>query len=345
MKEILKEFGISPEGYVLERANQGLINDTFFVSRENQRKHVLQRINEFVFPDTGALAHNLEKTLPFLGASDYTRIEYRRTNKGELFHRSGNNELWRLMSYLPGSTSFHYTSDPKIAWEAGRILGVFHRQLASLSPDQMKITLPRFHNLDWRLEQYRAALLTAIPEDLERTTDLQDFITEMDEELGEIGGLNLPIRVCHNDTKLNNILFSENKKALCLIDLDTLMPGLFLYDFGDAIRTIANPAPEEETDLEKIGFSMEMFSAFVDGLAMNRSVFTGEEIESLSLGPLYMPFLHGLRAYSDFLQGNVYYKVSYPDENLDRARSLFRFAHLARSKKNEMELVLKERLG
>ncbi len=120
---------------------------------------------------------------------------------------------------------------------------------------------------------------------------------------------------------------------------------MFLYDFGDAIRTIANPAPEEEKDLEKIGFSMEMFSAFVDGLARNRSVFTLSEIEALSLGPVYMPFLHGLRAYSDFLLGNVYYKVSYPDENLDRSRSLFRFAELALAKKTEMQQLLNDRLS
>jgi serine/threonine protein kinase len=156
--------------------------------------------------------------------------------------------------------------------------------------------------------------------------------------------MNLPIRVCHNDTKLNNILFSEEKKALCLIDLDTLMPGLLLYDFGDAVRTLANPAPEEETELSKIDFSIEMFAAFAEGMALNRSVFSSDEIKSLSLGPVYMPFLHGLRAYTDFLMGNPYYKVTYPDQNLDRARSLIHFARLAREHDTEMQKTLQEKM-
>jgi Ser/Thr protein kinase RdoA (MazF antagonist) len=344
MKDILSQFGASPEGSRFEQTDQGLINTTYFVSFGKQRRYVLQKINETVFPNCDALFHNLERTLPHLSAPNYTQVEFHRTLGSELFHRTENNELWRLMSYLPGSKSFHHTSDKQIAFEAGRILGLFHTQVNNLDPNTLKITLDKFHNLDWRKEQYHLAVKKANVKDLERTVDLQKHIEEIGEELSKLQAMNLPIRVCHNDTKLNNILFSEEKKALCLIDLDTLMPGLLLYDFGDAVRTLANPAPEEETQLSKIDFSIEMFAAFVEGLALNRSVFSPDEIKSLSLGPVYMPFLHGLRAYTDFLMGNPYYKVTYPDQNLDRARSLIHFARLAREHTPEMQRILQEKM-
>jgi Ser/Thr protein kinase RdoA (MazF antagonist) len=344
MKDILSQFGASPEGSRFEQTDQGLINTTYFVSFGKQRRYVLQKINETVFPNCDALFHNLEHTLPYLSAPNYTQVEFHRTLGGKLFHRTENNELWRLMSYLSGSKSFHHTSDKEIAFEAGRIIGLFHSQLNNLNPNTLKITLDKFHHLDWRKEQYHQAVKKANVTDLERTVDLQKHIEEIGEELSKLKAMNLPIRVCHNDTKLNNILFSEEKKALCLIDLDTLMPGLLLYDFGDAVRTLANPAPEEETELSKIDFSIEMFAAFAEGMALNRSVFSSDEIKSLSLGPVYMPSLHGLRAYTDFLMGNPYYKVTYPDQNLDRARSLIHFARLAREHDTEMQKTLQEKM-
>jgi len=153
------------------------------------------------------------------------------------------------------------------------------------------------------------------------------------------------VRVCHNDTKLNNILFSAKKKSLCLIDLDTLMPGTFLYDFGDAVRTIANTAPEDEIDLSRINFRTELFEAFMDGLSMNKEIFTKAEIEQMSLGAALMPFLHGIRALTDFLENNRYYKVSYEMQNLDRCMSLFTFSQLAIDHQQEMKKIVKEKLN
>lgn len=340
MTNILEQFGIPDEDWNFEKASQGLINDTFFVQLEGERKYVLQRLNENVFPNSSALIHNLEKTLPFLSAPDYVSVKYFSSGHGQFFYRDTDGELWRLMSYIPFSSSFHTSSDPKIAFEAGRIIGIFHRQLSRANPGNLKITLDKFHDLQHRLEQYHGARTRANKKDAGRTADLHAQIIELSQDLKGLDSSHLPVRVCHNDTKLNNILFSQDKEALCLIDLDTLMPGLSLYDVGDAVRTIANPAAEEETELSKIDFSMEMFSAFIDGLALNKEVFTPKEIATFVLSGIYMPLLHGIRAYTDFLMGNVYYKVDYPDQNLDRARSLLHFASLAHERKSQAHEII-----
>ena len=307
LRNILEQFGISHGDWKFEKASQGLINDTFFVQLAGERKYVLQRINEKVFPNSSALIQNLEKTLPFLSASDYVSVKYFRTSKGASFYRDTGGQLWRMMSYIPFSTSFHTSSEPKIAFEAGRIIGVFHRQVSQMDPRNLKTTLDRFHDLEWRMEQYREALKRASKNDLQRTAELQDQIIGLSKELEDADSTHLPIRVCHNDTKLNNILFSEDTEALCVLDLDTLMPGLLLYDIGDAVRSLSNPAAEEESDLNKIDFSVGMFGAFFDGLALSKDVFAEKEIASLSLSGFYMPLLHGIRAYTVFILGNVYY--------------------------------------
>ncbi len=340
MREALESYGIPLENTELEVLSQGLINQTYAVLQGKERKYVLQRINQEVFPDTRALERNLERVLPVLAADDYARLEFYRTAKGGLFFRSPDKQVWRMMSYLPGSLAHHVSPDRQVAFEAGRVLGVFHRLVADLPPEELSVPLKRFHDLGWRIEQYKEALSRASDKDLARTHDIREFIDQGIRELRPFCETSLPIRVCHNDSKLNNILFSTRGEGLCMIDLDTLMPGHFAYDFGDAARTVANPAAEEETDLSRIGFSMDMFTSFVQGLSLNRHVFEDEELSALPLSVVYMPFLHGLRAYSDFLLGNLYYKVSYPDQNLDRARSLFHFSRLSLERQEEIEGVI-----
>jgi Ser/Thr protein kinase RdoA (MazF antagonist) len=344
VKKILSQFGIEDVDPRLEPLNQGLINQTCAVSSDGDKRYVLQRINQEVFPDTRSLEMNLELVLPILSREDYVRLKFYRTDSGELFFRNKKKEVWRLMSYLPQSKAYHHTSDRKVAFEAGRILGVFHRLVASLDPNELAIPIERFHDLNWRIEQYRDALQQAPQEALVRTQNIRDFISDTIQWLKPFQSQSFPVRVCHNDCKLNNILFSEDVRALCLIDLDTLMPGFFAYDFGDAVRTVANPAAEEETDLEKIRFSVDMFRSFAEGLALNKDILSAEEVSGLPGSVVYMPFLHGLRAFTDYLLGNRYYKVSYPDENLDRAKSLFRFSTAARENQPEIRAVLQELL-
>jgi serine/threonine protein kinase len=207
-------------------------------------------------------------------------------------------------------------------------------------------TIPRFHDIDLRKDQFRKAVTTTEVQRKETAESAIDFAQKILKVLEKIDLAPLPIRICHNDTKLNNILFSkETDEALCLIDLDTLMKGRFLYDFGDAVRTIVNTAPEDERDHSKITFKKELFEAFVGGLAANKSIFSQKEIETLHWGAVLMPFLHGIRALTDYLNGNIYYKVAYENQNLDRCRSLFDFTGKALNELDYMEGIVTDKLG
>jgi hypothetical protein len=206
----------------------------------------------------------------------------------------------------------------------------------------LKETLPDFHNLNFRFRQFGEALKNAKPENIVRAKKAIDFVHENIDGLLGIGFSELPVRVCHNDTKLNNILFSNDHRALCLIDLDTIMPGTFLYDFGDAVRTLVNSAPEDEMNLDLINFDEEIFKSFIEGLALHKNILQEAEIEQFPSGVVLMPFLHGMRALTDFLENNRYYKVSYELQNLDRCFSLFRFAELALVKRDFMKTCTRE---
>lgn len=330
LNEILSNFDLEKKDYSLAPINVGYINDTYLVLDGELRCFILQRINHTVFTDIPGLMSNIENALIHLQDSDYSRIDLVKTNLGKSYLGDLERGYWRLMSYLDHSTSFNTANKSNIAFEAGRIIGNFHELMQNASSDEFVTTIPQFHNLQHRREQYEKAYRSADKERLAKAEQTHTFINKTLPSLEGLLQKKLPIRICHNDTKLNNILFStKNNKALCLIDLDTIMKGYFYYDFGDAVRTIVNRAPEDERDLKNITFDTTLFESFLEGLRESFPSLTPIEIESLPLGVIYMPFIHGLRALTDYLNNDLYYKVSYRDQNLDRSLSLFHFANLA----------------
>ncbi len=345
LKSILKNFQIPDLSYEFEIISNGFINDTYLVSNNGDPIYILQRINTNVFTNINSLIKNLDLVLPLLQHNAYETITLAKTDSGESFYNEGASNVWRLMTFIKDSVVFNTTTDPEIAFEAGRIIGLFHKILDNFEVDQLEDTLPKFHSISLRHDQFKEVYERA---EKERIISAQKAITFVEENISMLKKINadeLPIKVCHNDTKLNNILFSKNKKSLCLIDLDTIMRGTFLYDFGDAIRTIANSAVEDEKDLSIINFSLEMFESFVEGLADNGNFLTQKEKELLPLGAVLMPFLHGIRALTDYLDNNRYYKVSYETQNLDRSYSLFRFAQLAIDNQSQMAEIIGKKLG
>ena len=189
------------------------------------------------------------------------------------------------MTYINNTTAYDNATDTEIAFQAGRVVGKFHKLLADAPLDNYVDTIPQFHDLSLRQNQFEESLLSAKNEKLETSKTAIVFAKETLEKLKILDNSKLPLRVCHNDTKLNNILFSkEENKALCLIDLDTIMKGYFYYDFGDAIRTVANMAAEDEQDHSKITFEKPLFEAFVQGLESNGPFLIQRRIGPTTLG-------------------------------------------------------------
>lgn len=342
--EIFNSFSVPKKDYTFKSITNGLINDTFLVLDDNQAVYILQRINSNVFKNINAVMQNIATALPLLKSSNYSSINLVKTTKNKSYHTE--NGYWRVLSFIENSTTYDTTTSSTTAFEAGKVISEFHKLLQATDIDSYEETIPNFHNLIDRNNQFFDALEKAKKERTAAARDAIEFAEELLPDLLDFCFTELPIRVCHNDTKLNNILFSKTTdKALCLIDLDTLMKGYFYYDFGDAIRTIVNTAPEDEKDLSKITFNKELFSSFVDGLSTNKNVLSKEEIASLPLGAVFMPFIHGLRALTDYLNNDTYYKVAYANQNLDRCISLFNFSKKALDNIDYMNATLKEKLN
>lgn len=345
---LLENFVVPEKNYSFKPLTDGFINDTFLVFDGGTPLFILQRINHMVFTDVAGLMNNVRNAFRHLSDSDYAAITLVRSRSGESYyeHQNGETTFWRVMTYIDGSTAHNTTEDPKVAFEAGKIIAKFNILLQQANADDYVDTIPKFHNLELRKNQFNAALQTTEVQKLEVAKGAIRFAHGVLAKLESMDLADLRIRICHNDTKLNNILFSKDtKKALCLIDLDTLMQGHFLYDFGDAVRTIVNTAPEDEKEHDKITFKKNLFEAFVDGLAANGPFLSQREIDTLPWGAVLMPFLHGLRALTDYLNGNVYYKVAYENQNLDRCLSLFDFTEKALKHMDYMEKTLQVKLA
>ncbi|MGI9551779.1 MAG: phosphotransferase enzyme family protein [Aurantibacter sp.] len=342
---ILEHFDIARKNYIHRPLTDGFINDTFLVFDGDSPLYILQRVNHNVFKNIKRLMGNVQNALEYLEDEDYHKITLVKTRMGSRFHKQHAKETtyWRLMTYIDASTAYNTTEETAIAFEAGRIIGKFHLLLSEADVDDYLDTIPRFHDLVLRKDQFEEALSNADSEKKEIAKDDLVFAIETLAKLESMNQTKLPVRICHNDTKLNNILFSKNSnKALCLIDLDTLMKGYFHFDFGDAVRTIANTAPEDEQDHGKITFEKHLFESFVKGIASNGSFLSAAEIDALPLGAILMPFLHGIRALTDYLNNNIYYKVAYENQNLDRSRSLFDFTKKALGNLDFMKQVTAE---
>lgn len=334
-------FVIKTQDFDFKVLTAGLINDTFLVYSEERPLYVLQRINHKVFPDVAGVMKNISFALNALKATDYREIRLLKTLEGSYFKKTASG-YWRLMSFIAESTTYNTTEAEKTAFEAGRIVAKFHLLLEGQDLLEYTDTIPRFHDLSLREQQFENALASTDVSKLVNARTSIAFARKTLSTLKNIDFTALEYRICHNDTKLNNILFSQQTgKGLCLIDLDTIMKGYFFFDFGDAIRTVVNTAAEDERQLDLITFNQKLFTAFIKGMASNPSFLSKAEVKSLPMGAVFMPFIHGLRALTDYLENNRYYKVAYENQNLDRCTSLFDFSSKALDKIPFMEAELK----
>ena len=338
--QILKAFGLDTSSEMKPLGN-GLINSTFLVTTPTEERYVMQRINTNVFPDVDALQDNIDRVTAHIrvklaerGVTDIERHCLRflpNTATGKSYCHDGS-DYWRIMVYIPDSVT-HETVTPEHAEAAGRAFGDFEKMLADMDPLPVE-TIRNFHNMEFRLDQFDNAIKDDRAGRLDSVRDLVNDMLCLKETACTAERLQregkLPLRVCHCDTKVNNMLFDNDGNVLCVIDLDTVMPGNILSDYGDFMRTGANCAPEDEPDLDRIQINTDVYDAFTRGYLETAGEFlTDTERDILPHGLFRFAYMQAIRFLTDYLNGDTYYRISYPDHNLVRARAQWQLAQKA----------------
>jgi hypothetical protein len=356
LRDIFKRFQTSGNYIKGVRFGNGHIHDTFLVETDGKDNYILQRLNKNVFHQIPEMQENIErvtlhirKKLQQESCSDTRKecLSFLYSHEGKTWLSDSDNDYWRTSLFIPDHRSYNSIDSPEKAFEGGRAIGKFQEMLTDLKGVPLHETIPFFHNTGRRLE----TLAAKIKEDpLKRAGALKDeikFITTRSESMKIIQRLGsegkIPLRITHNDTKFNNILLDRNDKALCLIDLDTVMPGYVHYDFGDAMRTGSCRAPEDETDPSVIYMEIGLFRAFSEGyLSETRSFLNRVEIENLAISPLVITYTQAVRFLSDYIDGDKYYKINNPLHNLQRARAQIQLVKSMEEQLHDMKEIVKD---
>jgi len=315
----------------------GHINDTFKIVTDSDKKeqYLLQRINHHVFRNVDGLMDNIEKVclhlkqkLAHLGQEEVAKrtMTLIPTWDGQHYYKDEQGDYWRVFILIPDTRSYDILETTDQAFSGGMAFGQFQKQLSDLDPTTIVEVLPNFHNIEFRMNNLREAIANDGVGRVAEVQDLLDYIFEREDKMRtilELGRANkLPLRITHNDTKFNNVLLDSNDQVQCVIDLDTVMPGYVAYDFGDAIRTIINSAAEDEADLSKIVLNVPLFEAFTAGYLSEAKEFLNEtEVESLIHGVHLLPYMQAVRFLTDYIDGDTYYKIAYPEHNLVRTKA------------------------
>jgi hypothetical protein len=334
---IANRFNLTTEVAEIHAFGSGHIHDTYKITTTASGAYVLQKLNIQVFRDPEAVMQNLRavtshirKKLENEGIRDISRkvLVPVWLRNGDLMYVDELNQVWRCFEYITDHTTFDKAVNNDQVFEGGKAYGRFLQFLSDLSVEGIKDTIPDFHNLDFRLKQFSDARHYGNPE---RILECRVLIGEMESRAEEMCTLRrlgqegrIPVRIVHHDTKINNVLYGLDEKALCVIDLDTVMPGYVHDDFGDAIRTFTNTGDEDDADLSKVGMNINYFESFARGfLTETRDMLTATEKEYLALSARVMTYMQVLRFFTDYLNGDIYYKIHHPTHNLQRTYAQF----------------------
>ena len=339
--EIGRQFAISGEYVSGGPYGTGHINDTFaatFHQGSRPTRFILQRINHHVFKDIEGLMSNIVAVTGYLsskiraGGGDPLRetLNLVPTRDGHSFLQSEGGDFWRAYVFIEGARTYESVERIEHVYAAGRAYGNFQNLLTNFPSEALVETIPGFHHTGKRFKDFLSAVdadvanraHAAVPE-IEFLTRRGNLVTVLVDLMSE-GKLRR--RITHNDTKFNNVMIDDRTgEGLCVIDLDTVMPGLSLYDFGDSIRSLANTGAEDEPDLSRVEFDLDVFASYTRGyLEATRSSLDREEIERLPFAAILMTFECGMRFLEDYLRGDTYFKITRPDHNLDRSRTQFK---------------------
>ena len=360
LEEIIKNFNIDGEyiGYYL--SNDGHINNTFVLEFDDGlgkiKSYLLQLINTNVFKNPDELMENIVGVTEYLrkivvdngGDPERECLNVYFTSDGKPYYRDADGNCWRCYNFITGAHSCQSIDDPETFANAARAFGKFQCLLADYPSETLHETIPNFHNTLSRFADFEKAVSDNISGRADSVRDEIDFVLARRDDAGVLVKLlekgKLPLRVTHNDTKLNNVMFdNETDEGICVIDLDTVMPGLSLYDFGDSIRFGANTAAEDEKDLSKVSLSLPLYREYTAGyLSTAGQSLTPTEVEYLPFSAKLMTFECGMRFLTDYLNGDTYFRIAYNDHNLDRCRTQFRLVEDMERKMEDMKAITQE---
>lgn len=352
--KILSRYELADHPVEVVPFGNGHINDTLKVITDNgEAKYVLQRINHHIFTNVEMLQHNINivtshirKKLEAQGEHDIDRkvLTFLPAENGKSYYFDGES-YWRVCLMIPRSQSFEEVN-AAFSYEAGKAFGSFQSMLSDIPEGTLGETIPNFHNMEFRLQQFYDAIKT---NQVGRLDKVQDMVKEIEkraktmciqEDLYRQGKLKK--RTNHCDTKVNNILFDENGKVLCVIDLDTVMPGFVLSDIGDFIRTGANTGAEDDENLDNVNVNMEIFKAYTRGyMETAKSFLTPLEISMLPYGGRLLTYMQTVRFLTDYVNGDTYYKTHKPNHNLIRSKAQFRLLQSLEAHTEEMDDFMK----
>jgi thiamine kinase-like enzyme len=357
LQKIFSHFGAEGTFLTGESFGPGHIHDTYRIITEEKDcdDYILQRINDNVFRDVPKLQENIERVtghlrrkIALIPGSDPKRecmTLLPVTATGKSYHIDEEGNFWRMFIFISDHRSYERVDSYQRAYEGGRVIGRFQSMLADLPGEPLHETIPDFHNIEKRLESFHKVIDEDPAGRVSQVREEIEAITSREEEMKVIIRMGregrIPVRITHNDTKFNNILFDTNDRALCLIDLDTVMPGYVHYDFGDAIRTAANRADEDSNDLETVSMDIEIFKAYAEGyLSEAMGTLNATEIEYIPFAPKLLTYIMATRFLTDYIAGDIYYKISYPDHNLRRNRAQIALLKDMEAKYDQMTQII-----
>lgn len=335
LNDIVLQFDLTGQVDSIKPLGNGLINDTYKVTTTDGPSFVLQRINHHIFKDVDLLQKNIVSVtshirgkLEAAGAADVDRkvLTFIPLRNSDLTYYFDGESYWRVSLFIEDAFTYE-TVNPEYSYYAGRSFGHFEAMLADV-PDTLGETIPDFHNMELRARQLDEAVAAdAVGRMAE--AEVQEILKEVlvyREEMCKAERMHregvLPKRICHCDTKVNNMMFDASGEVLCVIDLDTVMPSFVFSDFGDFLRTAANKVAEDDPRTEMVEFDMEIFKAFAKGYVESASVFlTPVELDNLPYAAALFPYMQAVRFFADYINGDTYYKIKYPEHNLVRTRN------------------------
>lgn len=349
---ILKEFGIETED--ISRFGTGHINETYRV-RFDGKDYILQKINGYVFPKPADIMENIIGVTSFLtekiksngGDAARETLHFLPTVDGKYYAVDEDGSYWRLMDFITGTIAYEKADSLDMLRKSGAAFGKFQSMLSDYPAENLNEVIKDFHNTPVRFEQLKTAVSENRAKRVETAQNELNFALAREEVASELTDMllsgKLALKVTHNDTKMANILVDEKTdEPVCVIDLDTIMPGLVAYDFGDSIRSGATTALEDEVDLDKVNFDLDKFRAYAEGfLSVCGKSLTENELYSLSVGAKLMTLECGIRFLADYFNGDVYFHTDYPEHNLVRARNQFKLVGDMEKNTDKMHAIVK----